>query len=222
MATTAGLQIVGAREEHASFIAWVVLTAGRSHVERFFLEEYVGGTEDECLRFMETLAATEALHFMHYTNFIVAEVDGRPAAALAGYFAEAFGPPEFVAGTQEASQLLGRTTEEQNGGWQRAAKRLGAIGLCKCERVPGAWIVESVATLPEYRRQGLVNALLPAILDIGRTKGASTAEVSVFIGNDGAQRAYEKAGFTVVEEQRHPDFEANIGCPGVRLLRRTI
>jgi RimJ/RimL family protein N-acetyltransferase len=34
------------------------------------------------------------------------------------------------------------------------------------------------------------------------------------IGNDAAQRAYEKVGFTVVEELRDADFEATIGAPG--------
>lgn len=219
---TGQINIVEAREEHIPFIAWVELTAGRSHVERFFLEDYIGGTNEECLRFIEALVATEARHFLHYTNFVVAEVGGRPAAALSGYFAEAFGTPEFVAGVQETSRLLGWTAEEQKAGWERAAERIRAIFLCRSERVPGAWIVESVATRPEYQRQGLVNTLLGAILDVGRDKGASTAEIGVYIGNDGAQRAYEKAGFSVVDEQRHPQFEAAIGCPGTRLFRRAI
>jgi hypothetical protein len=36
----------------------------------------------------------------------------------------------------------------------------------------------------------------------------------VFIGNDSAQKAYEKAGYVVVEEKTHADFEAVYKTPG--------
>ncbi len=42
----------------------------------------------------------------------------------------------------------------------------------------------------------------------------------MLIGNTPAQMAYEKVGFVVDEEKRHPEFEAVIGAPGMmRLLR---
>jgi len=116
VATAAGLQIVDAREDHAPFIAWVVLTAARSHVGHSLFDAYAGGSEEDRLRFLETLVATDARHFIHYANFIVAEVDGRPAAALSGYFADQFGFPELVGGTREVSRRLGWTREEHDAG----------------------------------------------------------------------------------------------------------
>lgn len=99
-------------------------------------------------------------------------------------------------------------------------KGIAAIMACVPDEAEGAWIVESVATLPEFRRRGLVNRLLEEILEKGRRQGFRRAQVSVFIGNTPAQNAYEKCGFKVVDEKRHPDFEAEIGCPGIaRLLR---
>jgi hypothetical protein len=41
------------------------------------------------------------------------------------------------------------------------------------------------------------------------------AQVSLYIGNMPAQRAYKKVGFEFFDEKRHPDFEAEIGCPGM-------
>jgi translation initiation factor 4G len=38
------------------------------------------------------------------------------------------------------------------------------------------------------------------------------------IGNDAAERAYAKLGFSVVEEKRHPDFEAATGAPGMQRM----
>jgi ribosomal protein S18 acetylase RimI-like enzyme len=93
---------------------------------------------------------------------------------------------------------------------------------CPQHHEPGAWIVENVATSPEYRRRGLVDALLREILDIGRGKGATVADIGVFIDNYRAQAAYEKAGFAVIGEKRDAEFEAAYGCPGVRFLSRAI
>ena len=179
---------------------------------------FVDGSEEECLRFLEALAGTKTQHWEHYANFIVAEEDGTPVSALCGYFEAECGGPALGQGIQEASQTLGRSDEENAAGWQRA----GSIAHCAPEHAPGAWIVENVATLPEFRRRGLVDRLLGEILEKGRTAGASVADVGVLIGNDSAQRAYEKAEFVVVDEKRHPEFEAVYNCPGIRLLRRPL
>jgi ribosomal protein S18 acetylase RimI-like enzyme len=101
-------------------------------------------------------------------------------------------------------------------------QKAAAFVLVAPEHVPNVWIVEHVATKPEFRRRGLVERLIGEILDVGRKRGATVADIGVLIGNDPAQRAYEKCGFEVIDEKRHPDFEAVYGCPGVRSLRRAI
>ncbi len=124
----------------------------------------------------------------------------------------------LVAAIAEATRAVGRTEEDATNGWERA----GSIGLVAPEHDPKAWIVENVATLPEFRRKGLTDRLLVEILERGRSRGASIADVSVFIGNAGAQAAYEKAGFKIRDEKLHPDFEAVYKCPGVRTLTRPL
>jgi translation initiation factor 4G len=79
-----------------------------------------------------------------------------------------------------------------------------------------------VATRPEYRRRGVINALLGAVLDEGRDQGFNLAQVSSYIGNTPAEQAYLKAGFRHYDEKRHPDFEALIGCPGIARYLRDI
>ena len=214
-ATHGPVEVVAARPGHASFIAWVTLTAFRSHLERGFWDIQIDGSEEDTLHFLEALATTQARHWAHLSNFIVAEVQGKAVAALSGYFERESSLRE---GMSEANGATGRSAEDAAAGWQRAK----SIGLCAPRHAEGAWIVENVATLPESRRQGLVDRLTAEILDVGRQRGATTAEVAVFIGNDPAQRAYEKAGFAVVDERCHPEFEAVYRTPGIRLLRRSI
>jgi translation initiation factor 4G len=211
-------RIVAAREEHIPFVAWVQLAAARSHLPLGTWDFYVGGDEQECLRYLETLASTNGRHFAHYTNFLVAEVDGKPAAGLSGYFEAEHGMGALAAGMEEANEKIGRSAEEHAAGWQRA----GSIALCTPEHPERAWIVEWVATAPEFRRRGLIDALMAEILERGRQRDASIADIGVYIENDPAQRAYEKAGFEVVGEKRHPEFQAAYGSPGIRLLRRSI
>ena len=209
------VRIIDAREEHAPFIAWVQLTAFRSHLPKGMWDLFVGGPEEDTLRFLQAFAMTEAKHWGSYRAFMIAEVDGTPAAAMTGYFeAES----SFDEGVAEACRAFGMTGDDISKGWRRA----GAIALLGTEHAPGAWITENVATKLVFRRRGLVDRLLAEMIERGRSKGATVADIGVFIGNGNAQRAYEKAGYEVVEEKLHSDFEAVYRCPGVRQLRRAI
>jgi translation initiation factor 4G len=214
------LRIVDASPEHAQFLARVILIAHRSHLERGLWDFLVGGSEADCLRFLEALTTTSQPHWAHYSTFIVAEVDGLPVSALGGYFEAELGTETafIISAVREASGVVGRIEEDVIAGWQRA----GSIAHVAPEHVPEAWVIENVATLPEFRRRGLVDRLLAEILDKGRRRGATTADVGVLIGNDPAQRAYEKAGFAVIGEKRRPEFEAVYKSPGIRSLTRAL
>jgi translation initiation factor 4G len=218
--TTTDVRIRDARPEDVPFIAWVMLTAARSHLPLGMWDFMVGPDEAETLRFLEALASTPDRHWAHHANFIVAEADGRPASALCGYFEEECGIPSLVAALPGAARAVGRDFEEMMRAW--VANGGASIAAASPKNTPGAWIVEHVATLPEYRRRGLVDRLLAAMIEKGSERGATVADVGVLIGNDPAQRAYEKAGFAVVSERRDAAFEAAYGCPGIRNLSQPI
>ena len=215
---TETLSIVEATPEHAPFIAWVTLTAFRSQLERGFWDFMLDGDEAYKLRYLEAFVQTEQLHWVHYSTFLVAEVDGRPASALCGYFEHELGGPTLRAAEIEANRKTGRTDEEAADGFDRAKSIMNVLP----EHPAGAWIVENVATLPEFRRRGLVDRLMAEILERGRKRGATVADISVFIGNDSAQLAYEKCGFAPVAERRDPEFESVYLTPGTRTLRRSL
>jgi len=211
------LKLADASQGHAEFLAWVMLAASRAHnLEQSIWDFYVGGSEGECLRWLTALATTSQPSWCHYSRFIIAEVDGRPAAALCGYFEKDH--ESLLAGTAEADRMVGRTEQDAAAGWQRA----GSIAFCGADHVPGAWIIENVATLPDYRRRGLVDRLLAEMITRGRDLRATVCDIGVFIGNYPAQGAYEKAGFRVIGEKLHPEFEAAYKCPGIRFLRQSI
>lgn len=63
--------------------------------------------------------------------------------------------------------------------------------------------ITNVATHPEYRRQGLADTLLAALLAEARLRGLATVSLEVRESNHSAISLYEKHGFAVVGRRNH-------------------
>jgi translation initiation factor 4G len=212
------VKIVEAGPQHVAFIAWVVMAAARSHLPRGMFDIALDRDEAEVLRFLEGFVNSEIVHFGHHGGFLVAEVGGQPAAGLSGYLDSERGGERIMQGYMEAVGKFGITQAEAEEGLTRASSMFKVVAHPEDD----PWVVEWVATKPEFRRQGLVDRLLQEIMERGRTRGLTDAHISVFIDNDRAQRAYEKAGFAVYGETRNDEFQRVYGCPGVRFMRRKL
>jgi len=207
-----------ATADDAEFLAWVMLTAARSHLPRGIWDFTIGRDEIEVLDFLAKLAVRGSDHLFHYRRFVIAEVEGEPAAALSGYDPVAHGFDVLIPVTLGLSAELGWTEDEVAASMERYAVVVPVLA----EPPEGAWVVESVATAPEYRRRGLIDGLMPEILERGRSCGHSVAQISVFIGNEPARSAYLKHGFEIALEARSPEWEAAIGCPGLEHLLKPL
>ena len=96
--------------------------------------------------------------------------------------------------------------------------RLGVAMTCYPESPEDRWVIEWVATVPEFRGRGIVQQLLLAILEKGREQGFQKAQVAYLLGNEPARRSYERVGFETVSERRDADFEAALQAPGVACM----
>ncbi len=211
-----GIEIRRARQEDTAFIAWVQLAAARSHVPVGFFDLAFPGEEEARLALIERVCSTETLSMCHWSGFLVADVDGQPAAGLSGYEPTKRGTDTFAAAMLEGLGGAGWSPEDVDGVFGRMMPFL----KCAPESPDDAWVVEWVATKPDFRGRGLVRSLLAKILQEGRDKGYRRAQISLLIGNHPAQHAYESAGFKAVDEKRHPEFETAFGSPGtLRMLR---
>jgi ribosomal protein S18 acetylase RimI-like enzyme len=205
-----GIRTRWATADDVPFLVDVVLLASRSHVPRgawdLAFEEH-----DVRRRFLERLLAGPKLSWCHHRNFLVAEVDGRPAAALAGYVEGAPGMIPDDAAIVGACLEIGLPQEQIDG----AFARVTPFVECLPPRIGSPWIIEWVATLPAFRRRGLVHALLVEMLDEGRRRGHAEAQIMILIGNVGAEHAYERVGFQHRDERRSEVFEQLLGTPGI-------
>jgi ribosomal protein S18 acetylase RimI-like enzyme len=206
-----------ARAGDASFIARNILTSQRGPLPRGWFDIALGWDEPQCLAFVERIAVAQASSWWHVSEFIVAEVDGIPAASLCAMPAAGTGPAAQAAIKAAAIESgLGASDVE-------AIFRRGAYTRnCWVQGGEGEWLIEHVATLAAYRGRGLVQALIDHALAAGRAAGFERASISFLIGNEAAERCYAKAGFSFAEEKHDPAFEAVTGAPGFRRFVRAI
>jgi ribosomal protein S18 acetylase RimI-like enzyme len=207
------IQIRPAQKDDTAFLAWLILTAGRAHVKRGIWEVILGESENICLAFLELLAVTKTPHLFHHSCYLVAELGGQPVAGLGGYDPLVLGYPALRRALPEVFKKMGFNISDESVG-----NNSPRILDCIPEAVEGAWVIDSVATLPEYRRRGIVSRLLEEIIEKGRQKGFRRSQINIYIGNTAAQKAYEKHGFKILDEKHDPYFEEEIGSPGMARL----
>jgi ribosomal protein S18 acetylase RimI-like enzyme len=216
LAKSMSVKIRRSKADDADFLARVMMLASRGHLQRGVWDLIAGGSEQNCLDYLRRLALAEPVSLCHYSSFIVAEQDGHAAAALCGFDPRAGGWQVLGDAMQNVQRQLRWTPADE----KASADRTAPIWHCTFDTLDGAWVIESVATLPEFRRRGLVDALMAEILGTGRAHGHGIAQLTILIGNVAAQRAYEKAGFRVRDEKRHRDFQVALGAPGfMRMVR---
>jgi len=211
------IRIRRATFDDAEFLAWVTFSASRAHLPRGLWDLIIGADEAGCLDYLRRLAIAEPRSLYHYESFLVAEADGQRAAALCGFE------------TRDAWSIVGEAmaTVQRDLGWTEAdaAASLQSVApmwtACMPPDIGADFAIESVATRPEYRRRGLINALIDEVLRDAIRRGCKLAQITTYLGNAAAVSAYEKAGFKVLDEKRCTELEKILGAPGfVRLTRQ--
>jgi len=96
------------------------------------------------------------------------------------------------------------------------------ILACLPKEIAGAWVIDSMATLPENRGKGVAEKLLTRILKIGEKQDYSKTQVNMYIDNEPAKQLYRKFGFEIIEETRDAYFERKIGSPGMLSLAKDL
>jgi ribosomal protein S18 acetylase RimI-like enzyme len=206
-----------ARADDASFIARNILASQRGPLPRGWFDIALGWGEPQCLDFVERIAVAQKPSWWHVSQFIIAEVEGMPAASLCALPASGTGAAAKAV-IEAAAGESGLAASDVTAVFRRGAYTRN----CWVQGGEGDWLIEHVATLPEYRGRGLVQALIDHALAAGRAAGFERASISFLIGNEAAERCYAKAGFAFAEEKRDSEFEALTGAPGFRRFTRAI
>jgi GNAT superfamily N-acetyltransferase len=203
--------------EDAGFIARTILSAQRGPLPRGWFDIALDWPEPQCLAFVERVATAGRPSWWHVSQFIIAEVEGKPAAALCAMPAAGTSDAARSA-IEEVADQMGLSATELAAIFRRGAYTAG----CWVQGGDGDWLVEHVASQPAHRGRGLVQALIDRALAAGKAAGFARASITFLIGNEPAERCYAKAGFAFAEEKRDPQFEAVTGAPGFRRFARAV
>jgi translation initiation factor 4G len=201
----------------ADFIAWTILAAQRGHRPRGWFDIALDWPEPLSRAFVRRIALAHKRSWWHTSHFLIAEADGRPAAALCALPAAGSGK-DAQAAISEVAHAAELDATEMQAIWQRGAYS----GTCWTTGDDDNWLIEHVAAEPSHRGRGLVQALLDDALAEGKAAGYRRACIVFYIGNDAAERCYARAGFSFAEEKCDPEFEALTGAPGFRRFERAI
>jgi GNAT superfamily N-acetyltransferase len=203
--------------EDANFVARNILSAQRGPRPRGWFDIALDRPEPLCIDFVERLATVRQPSWWHISKFIIAEVEGEPAAALCALPADGTSATARSA-IAEVAEATGLSASELQAIFRRGAYTAN----CWVQGGEGDWLVEHVAAEPHHRGRGLVQLLIGHALAAGKAAGFERASISFLIGNEPAERCYAKAGFVFAEEKRDPAFEALTGAPGFRRFARAI
>ena len=206
-----------ARTDDASFIARNILASQRGPLPRGWFDIALGWDEPQCLDFVKQIAVAPTPSWWHVSQFVIAEVEGKPAASLCALPASGTGAAAKAA-IEAAAGASRLGASDVAAIFQRGAYTRN----CWVQGGEGDWLIEHVATLAEYRGRGLVQGLIDHALAAGGAAGFKQASISFLIGNEAAERCYAKAGFAFAEEKRDSAFEALTGSPGFRRFVRAI
>lgn len=205
-----------ATPDDAAFLGWASVIASRSQLKRGWFEIVLERDDAFCFEFAKYLTVAKAVSWWHWSLFLIAEVDGAAAAAMCGFGDESVYRNSGAA-MAEAGDRMGIAKAEQAQFWPR-----GAFIISPATGEDDAWTIENVATKPEFRGRGIAEQLMAAELDAARAAGFKRAQISFFMGNRPAERAYSKSGFVFAEEKTAPDFEAALGIAGIRRFARDL
>ena len=212
------VQIRRGRSDDADFLAWAMFAASRAHLSRRMWDLIIGGDDTRCLEYLRRLVLTEPRSLYHCNSFLIAEVGNAPAAALTGFQVE--NAWEIVGQAMVNVQRDLAWTEEDNAA---SYQRVGPVWAeCMPPDIGADFVIESVATLPEHRRRGLIRSLIEESLDQASRNGCKLAQITTYIGNAPALAAYERSGFQFRDEKRCVEVEKVLGVPGFMRLTRPL
>ena len=196
------MNIRTAKVEDAEFLAWAILESSRAGKKRGLFDLIFAPSED-IIKSLQKLVTHEIKTICHYSNFLIAEIDGKPAGALCGY-------DGYKISWENMSAAL-----ESMGCQGEYKERIAAYLMCEPEVEKNTIVLNFMITKEEFRGLGVVKALVKKVLLTARLKGFRKAQTDIEIGSIETQLAYEKMGFSKKEEKKSEYYIEEFGRPGI-------
>lgn len=211
---TAPISFRSPTSEEAPALAEMIYLCGPNLLSQAFGPGY-----EDTVRCLSMLAAAPMTMFSHQFAR-VAVLDGGPDASRSAGLAIGLAYSDYAESERRLAQMV-----LKHKGWWRTLRMLPlATELSRCsEPLPaGSYYISALCVREGLRGQGIGTALLDLSVEIARSAGCETMVLDVEVGNNGAQKLYERMGYQVTSECRPGSVMRRRGILGLRRMKRPI
>jgi N-acetylglutamate synthase-like GNAT family acetyltransferase len=202
------IKIRQATRDDSETIAKAVLESSRADKNVSIFDFIFQASDDAGLiEFLQKLATTDTKSYVHYSNFIIAEVNGEIAGVLCGY------EPRIA-----THEVFGKALNEVgvSGDYR---ERISGYLIVEPEIDKQTWVLDFMAVKDEYHEFDVLKELIRKSLLTARLKGYRKAQTVVEIGSVEAQMVYEKLGFHLIDEKKSDYYKEQFGRAGIMRLQ---
>ncbi|MCW9027048.1 MAG: acyl-CoA acyltransferase, partial [Thiovulaceae bacterium] len=179
-----------ASKEDAGFLAQMILQSSRAE-KKIGIYDLVFGVknDDDLLSYLEKLVVTETKNHCHFSNFLIANIDGKQVGTLCSYEPRISTHEAFIKSLEEIN-YTGDISEYED-----------ILTLCDFEQNNRTLIFDFMEELEGFINVGVLKALMQKSLLTARLKGYRIAQTIVEIGSLETILLYKKLGFKEVKQK---------------------
>jgi hypothetical protein len=201
------ISISKASASDAGFLAKMILQSSRAE-KRYGIYDLVFGTksDEELLANLEKLIVTETKNHCHFSNFLIANIDGKQVGTLCSY--------EPRISTHEAF----KKSLDEMGFDGDISEYEEILEVCDFEQNNRTLVFDFMEELEGFVDVGVLKALMQKSLLAARLKGYRIAQTIVEIGSLEIILLYKKLGFKEVKQKECDIYKEKFGRLGLALL----
>ncbi len=193
--------------EDVSFLAKMILQSSRAGKKYGIFDlVFEAGDDEGILKSLELLTQTKAKNHCHYSNFLIAEVDGRSVGTLCSYEPRFSNRQTFVDALKEVDDSID------------PEKKLEFLNECNFEQNNRTLMFDFMEEIDDFKDVGILKALMQKSLLSARLKGYRIAQTIIEIGSLESMLFYKKLGFKEVDEKECELYKEKFGRLGLILL----
>ncbi|MEA1891448.1 MAG: acyl-CoA acyltransferase [Campylobacterota bacterium] len=201
------IKIRKASGDDSPFLAQMILQSSRAEKKIGMFDLLFKSTDDkDILAEIEKLTKTTAKNYCHYSNFLIAEIDGTKVGTLCSYEPRIATREAFIASIKEI--------DPQN----EAVEFLEILDACDFGLNIRTLIFDFMEELDGYMDVGILKSLMQKSLLTARLKGYRIVQSMVEIGSLETLLYYKKLGFKEIEQKECELYKEKFGRAGLVLL----
>ena len=200
------IKIKKANIEDTSFLAQMILQSSRAG-KKDGLFDLLFKTNDNkiILEKLEKLTQTNSKSHCHFSNFLIAEMDGKSVGTLCSYEPRIATKEAFVKALSEVE-------------CDDADETLEVVYGCDFNLNNRTLMFDFMEELEGFIDVGVLKELMQKSLLTARLKGYRIAQTIIEIGSLESKLLYKKLGFKEIEEQKCDLYKEKFGRIGLQLL----